>query len=87
MSTSLNSIFPALCDVITDSLLHLKDACYTHRTPAEIALAFIAAVTFRYVVWIPLRLYLLPKYLPPAVRLPDLGRWAVITGATDGIGK
>ncbi|XP_067933656.1 very-long-chain 3-oxoacyl-CoA reductase-like [Watersipora subatra] len=53
---------------------------------AYAALLYLFTGVFRKTLYIPFKLYFLAKYLP-GVDLQKLGRWAVITGATDGIGK
>ena len=37
-------------------------------------------------LWTPFRLYVLAQISPPT-QLKKFGRWGVVTGATDGIGK
>lgn len=76
-----------LPEAVQEAIFDLKDVLYTGRTTSQLALACLAALTLRTVVWTPFRLYFLTKYLPPAVKLREIGRWAVITGATDGVGE
>lgn len=43
-------------------------------------------LVLRRLVWIPFKLYVLAQYLP-GIDLRAKGCWAVVTGATDGIGE
>lgn len=50
------------------------------------AVTYLSYSLFKKVVWTPFKLYALAQVLP-GVDLKKQGEWAVITGATDGLGK
>ena len=50
------------------------------------SLAYIAGSFARHYVWTPFKLYAIAQMLP-GVDLNKHGEWAVVTGATDGIGR
>jgi len=51
-----------------------------------VSAAALCSYVVRKVFWTPFKLYFLAQYLP-GLDLRKMGRWAVVTGATDGIGK
>ena len=49
------------------------------------AVSYVSMSFMRHFLWTPFKLYALAQMFP--VDLKKYGEWAVVTGATDGIGK
>lgn len=60
--------------------------CSTLDTVGLAAMVLAIAKILKATVYTPFKLYFLAQYLP-GVDLRKLGEWAVVTGATDGIGE
>ena len=74
-----------LISTCTELLYNITECSYINIL-AYILLIWYSLYIINILLYTPFKLYFLAQVLP-GVDLNKLGRWAVITGATDGIGK
>ena len=75
----------SLLSASTELVYKITECSYINIL-AYIVLIWYSVYILNILVYTPFKLYFLAQVLP-GVDLKKLGRWAVITGATDGIGK
>ena len=72
--------------LVYTELLQTVGECSFINTVAFISLFYCSFEVLKAIIYTPFKLYLLAQVLP-GVDITKLGRWAVVTGGTDGIGK
>ena len=85
----MDELLSASCTTTTELLLlynNIITECSYINILAYILLIWYSVYIINILLYTPFKLYFLAQVLP-GVDLNKLGRWAVITGATDGIGK
>jgi len=79
-------MIPEFLSCLPAEIAHLIKSKSNVELFGVVSAAALCSYVVRKVFWTPFRLYFLAQYLP-GLDLRKMGRWAVVTGATDGIGE